>query len=195
LRRYQGKLVDLGTIYEDCSLGWVVPDYIPTSEVRTIADLGKPEVKALFHGAIQGIGATAGIMALSRKAMAEYGLDYKLLESSGPAMAKRLGEAVDNKAPIVVTGWRPHWKFAQYPLRYLEDPKGVFKSRESVHVVARLGFEEDYPAAAAFLRRMHFRLDELEALMVQARKTSHSQAILEWIGKNKAKVQFWMHGK
>jgi glycine betaine/proline transport system substrate-binding protein len=195
LRQYEGKLVDLGPVYEDTSLGWVIPDYIPRSEVASIADLGKPAVRERFHGVIQGIGATAGLMRLSKKALSVYGLDYKLEASSGPAMARRLGQAVENRSAIIVTGWRPHWIFADYSLRYLEDPRGIFKSRESVHVVARQGFVEDHPKAAAFFKRMHFELDELETLMVEARKTSHADAILKWIKNNPDRVRFWMQGK
>ncbi|MFP4476817.1 MAG: glycine betaine ABC transporter substrate-binding protein [Desulfatibacillaceae bacterium] len=194
LKRYEGQLVDLGPVYEGANLGWAVPEYVADS-VASIADLAKPAAKKLFGGKIQGIDASAGLMALSKKAIDAYGIDYELLVASGPAMARRLGEAVEEKSPIVVTGWRPHWMFAEYPIRYLEDPRGIFKSEESVHVLARKGFEEDHPEVAAFFRRMHLKLDELERLMVEARKTSHTEAVLDWIKRNPDRVRYWMRGK
>jgi len=108
LERYKDQLVDLGPLYENTTLGLVVPDYMAESGVNSIADLAKPAVKNRFQGKIQGIGATAGLMKLSRQALDAYQLDYTLVTSSGPAMAKRLGEALQNQSPIVATGWRPH---------------------------------------------------------------------------------------
>lgn len=195
LRRYGDDLVDLGTLYEGANLGWVIPDYIPKETLNAIPDLAKPEIRAKLDGKIQGIGAGAGIMALSRKALKAYGLDYELLVASGPAMAMAIGKAVEKKGYIVATGWRPHWKFAAYPLRYLEDPKGIFAGAESVHAMARKGFKEDHPKAAAFFSRMHFTLDELETIMAEARKTSHREAILSWVKANNDKVSYWMTGK
>ena len=195
LRRYGDDLVDLGTLYEGANLGWVIPDYIPKATLNAIPDLARPEVRAELNGRIQGIGAGAGIMALSRKALTAYGLDYELLVSSGPAMAMAIGKAVDKNGYIVATGWRPHWKFAAYPLRYLEDPKGIFAGAESVHAMARKGFKEDHPKAAAFFSRMRFTLDELETIMADARRTSHRDAILAWVKANTDKVTYWMTGK
>ena len=33
-------------------LGWVVPDYVDTSELRSIADLRKPELAARFDNTV-----------------------------------------------------------------------------------------------------------------------------------------------
>jgi glycine betaine/proline transport system substrate-binding protein len=195
LKRYGDRLEDLGTLYEGANLGWVVPDYIPKERLAAIPDLAKPDVRSKLDGKIQGIGAGAGIMALSRKALSAYGLNYELLVSSGPAMAMAVGKAVDKKAYIVATGWRPHWKFAAYPLRYLDDPKGIFAGAESVHAMARKGFKKEQPAAAAFFSRIQFSLDELETIMADARKTSHREAILAWVKANTDKVTYWMTGK
>jgi glycine betaine/proline transport system substrate-binding protein len=196
LRRYGKDLVDLGVLYEGATLGWVIPDYVDRSRIAAIGDLAKPDVRTLLQGKIQGIGKTAGIMRLSRKAIEAYGLDgYELVVSSGPAMARAVGRAVEEKRAIVATGWRPHWKFAEYPLRYLEDPKGIFDGAESVHAMARKGFKEDHPEAAAFFGRMHLSLDALESIMAAARKSSHREAILDWIGNHRDTVQYWMTGK
>ena len=66
---------------------------------------------------------------------------------------------------FVATAWSPHWMFGKYKLRYIDDPKGSLGAAEHVDVLARKGFKEDSPAAAAFLSRMKLPLDELEAAM------------------------------
>src|SRR5699024_8715859 len=76
---------------------------------------------------ITGIEPGAGVFKASEKAVEEYDLEgWEVQASSSGAMATALGEAIDNEEPIIVTGWSPHWKFAKYDLKYLEDPKGVF---------------------------------------------------------------------
>lgn len=192
LREHGDRLEDLGVLYEGADLGLAVPAYVDDS-VRGIGDLAGAADR--FGGGIEGIGATAGIMGLTEEAMQRYGLSgYELKVSSGPAMAQRLGEAVAEQRPIVVTAWRPHWKWAAYDLRYLDDPKGVYQGAESIHAMARAGFAADRPKIAAFLGRMHFELDELEALMAAAREQGHRQAIREWLNDNNDRVQRWLQG-
>ena len=105
LERYGDRLEDLGPLYEGADVGLAVPTYVDES-IQTVGDLAEHAER--FNGRIEGIGATAGVMRLTEEAMTTYGLeDFDLRASSGPAMAKRLGEAVAEERPIVVTGWRP----------------------------------------------------------------------------------------
>ncbi len=193
LRNYGDRLDDLGALYEGANLGLAVPAYVDAS-IQSIDDLA--DNAAMFEGAIEGIGEAAGIMGLTREAMQSYGLDgaFELKATSGPAMAQRLGKAVAEKRPIVVTAWRPHWKWAAYDLRYLDDPKGIYEGEESVHAMARKGFAADKPKVAAFLERMHFELNELEALMAAAREKGHRQAIRDWLNANNDRVRRWIEG-
>jgi len=39
------KVCDFGVIYEDASMGWVVPNYIPKTLVSSVTDLDKAEVR------------------------------------------------------------------------------------------------------------------------------------------------------
>ncbi|MDZ7809529.1 MAG: glycine betaine ABC transporter substrate-binding protein [Arhodomonas sp.] len=193
LREYGDRLEDLGPLYEGADLGLAVPGYVD-EEVQAIGDLaGRGEA---FGGVIEGIGEGAGIMDRADEAIAAYGLeDYRLKTGSGPAMAKRLGEAVAERRPMVVTAWRPHWKWAAYDLRYLEDPEGIFEGEESVHAMARDGFAEEQPQVAGFLQRMHFELPELEALMAEAREKGHRRAIRDWLNANSERVRYWLEGE
>src|SRR5690606_21078107 len=123
-KRYQNEVVDLGILYSGARLGWVVPNYIPTSQLESFADLKKPEIRKKLKDKIQGIDSGAGITRLSQLALSEYDLDdYRLMTASGAAMTAALQKAIQNKEWIVVTGWSPHWMFAKWDLRYLKDPK------------------------------------------------------------------------
>lgn len=193
LERYGDRLEDLGPLYEDADVGLAVPTYVDES-IQTVGDLAEHAER--FDGRIEGIGATAGVMRLTEEAMTTYGLDdFDLRASSGPAMAQRLGEAVAEERPVVVTAWRPHWKWAEYDLRYLDDPEGIYDSRESVHAMAREGFSEDNPRVARMIERMRFDLAEVEALMAAAREDGQRQAIRDWLNNNSDRVAGWIEGE
>ncbi|MBS3780805.1 MAG: glycine betaine ABC transporter substrate-binding protein, partial [Desulfovermiculus sp.] len=142
-KKFAGKLVDLGPIYTQARLGWAVPDYIPQDEINSISDLTDPDVADKLNKKITGIDPGAGLMQASEKAMEQYGLEdagYQLLSSSGAGMTAALSRAIKRDDWIVVTGWSPHWKFAKWDLRYLEDPKGLLGGKERIHCLARKGF-------------------------------------------------------
>jgi glycine betaine/proline transport system substrate-binding protein len=193
LRKYDGRLQDLGVLYDDVDLGLAVPAYVDDA-IQSVDDLA--DHRDRFDAAIQGIEPSAGVMRLTGKAMDVYGLDdYTLKEATGPAMAQRLERAIEQREPIVVTAWRPHWKWAAFDLRYLDDPQGIYDSKEAVHAVARDGFAEDRPKVAAFLERMEFSLDELQALMAQARERGHREAIRDWLAAHEDRVRSWLQGQ
>nr|WP_063791586.1 glycine betaine ABC transporter substrate-binding protein [Burkholderia ambifaria] len=190
--KYQIKVDDLGTIYSG-KIGWVVPDYVPENEVKSISDLNKPGVAEKFGRAIQGIDPGAGLMRASGKALQDYSLkDYTLRPASAVAMIAALSRAENQKSWIVVTGWSPHTMFARWKLRYLEDPKGVMGGAEGVHVLTRKGFSQEYPRAAAFFRQYKLSNDELETVMVKAADTKdYDSAVAEFVANHSSEIDNW----
>lgn len=196
LEKVGGKIVSLGILYTRARLGWVVPDSIPADQLSSLADLAKPAVRDKLGGRIQGIDPGAGLMQASEKALEEYGLDgYELVSASGAGMTAALSRAVRRDEWIVVTGWSPHWKFSQWKLRYLDDPKGALGGLERIHVMARQGFYQDHPEVAEFLTRMYIPLDELEAMMLQANETSYEAAVETYIAEHPRRIDYWISGK
>ncbi len=198
-KKVAGKVVNLGPIYTHAKLGWVVPDYIPKSELESMEDLMKPDVADKLKNRITGIDPGSGLMQASEKAMEEYGLTdarYKLTPSSGAGMTVALARAIRKKDWIVVTGWSPHWKFARWDLRYLEDPKGVLGGRERIHALVRKGFYQDYPYEVfEFFTRLFIPLEQLEEVMLKATDSSYEEAAAEYIKNHPARVNYWINGK
>jgi glycine betaine/proline transport system substrate-binding protein len=191
--KVSGDVVDLAVLYDHARLGWAVPQYVPESEVSSIADLNKPEVRTRLHGLIQGIDPGAGLMRASERALADYALTgYRLLSASDAGMIVALDRAIKRNEWIVVTTWSPHWMFARYPVRYLADPKGSLGGAEAIHAVARKGFENDFPPAAAFLRRFKFTIPELEALMLRAKDSSYHDEAVAYIHAHPQLVDRWV---
>ncbi|MGD2112937.1 MAG: glycine betaine ABC transporter substrate-binding protein [Gammaproteobacteria bacterium] len=190
------RIVDLGPLYTRARLGWVVPGYIPEEELDSIADLGKRAVGRKLDYRIHGIDPGAGLMQASEQALQAYGLDrYRLISSSGAGMTAALARAIKRREWIVVTGWSPHWMFARWDLRYLDDPEQALGGRERVHALVRTGFYQDFPVEVTeFLSRMFLPMEELEELMANATETSYDTAVADYVAQHPARVDYWVTG-
>src|SRR5699024_6232394 len=83
-------------------------------DIESIEDLkDNEELGEDLDWTITGIDPGAGIMENTEKAIENYELDdWNLQESSEAAMIADLQEKYENEEPIIVTGWEPHWIFA-----------------------------------------------------------------------------------
>ncbi len=114
---------------------------------------------------IVGIEPGAGIMQATETAIDEYGLDFTLDATSDPVMVAELAEAYANEEWIVITGWEPHYKFADFDLKFLEDPLGIFGDVENIHTVARADIMDDLPEVAEFFENFYLTSEQLGDLM------------------------------
>lgn len=175
---YQDQIEDLGPNLVGTQIGLVVPDITvgrqtaasgqrnaPYIDAVTIEDLKQYPEK--FNRRIIGIDPESGIMAKTRQAMREYGLyNYELIKGSEVSMAAELSNAIRKQRWIVVTGWEPHWMFARWKLRFLEDPKNIYGKKEEIHTIVRKGLKEDMPEVYRFLDAFRWESEDLERLMI-----------------------------
>lgn len=189
ITQYGDKLETLGTVYDNARIGLVVPEYVT---INSIEELN--QVRARFKGEIVGIDAGAGIMKATDKAIPDYGLDYKLLTSSGPAMTASLKKAIDKKEWVVVTGWTPHWMFDRFDLKILADPKGIYGGAEKIQVLAWKGFSEKDPFAARLLSNMHLTDAQISSLMAALEEPgiNETDAARKWLETNRDVVSNWL---
>ena len=186
LEKYGENLKDLGPNLEGAKIGLVVPEYM---DVNSIADL-----KAEAGAVITGIEPGAGIMSATEKALETYPnlADWSLLPSSSGAMTVALDQAIKNEEEIIVTGWSPHWKFASYDLKYLEDPEAVFGGDENIHSFTREDLEADAPEAYKLLDAFHWTSEDVEEVMLDINGgTSPKDAADKWIKDNEDLVNEW----
>lgn len=190
--RVKDNVETLGTVYDGAKLGWVVPDYIPESEISSIEDLAKDEVREKLEGQVQGIDPGAGLTRLSQEAITDYGLDYELQISSEAGMLTTIDRSMRSETWFVATSWSPHWMFGKYELRYIDDPKGSLGDAEHVDILSRTGFAGDHPEVAEFLSRMKLPIDELETGMFDAQETSYDEAVERYIENNPERIKEWL---
>lgn len=178
--------------YEGTGLGLVVPSYV---EIDTIAELGENAERFSYQGqpTILGIDPGSTIAANTDDVIERYDLGMRQLNSSGPAMMAALDDAYRREAPIVVTLWNPHWAFADYDLKYLDDPKGIYGDSETIYWMSRKGFAEDDPWLTAVLDAWQMDDDSLGGLMARIEKLGDPvEGARQWIADNRELVDEWL---
>jgi glycine betaine/proline transport system substrate-binding protein len=108
-------------------------------------------------------------------------------------MAAALKKAEDNGDWIVITGWTPHWKFAKWDLKYLEDPKGVYGAEEFIHTIVRKGLKEEKPEVYDILDKFNWTASDMEAVMLDIEDGMEpAEAAAKWVEANQEKVKEWI---
>ncbi len=190
LNEHQDQVQKLGLNLEGTRIGLVVPEYV---DIESIEELQEHQDK--FESRIVGIEPGAGVMAKTEQAIAEYGLrQLDLVSGSGPTMARALEQAIAEERWIVVTGWTPHWKFAKWDLKYLQDPENVYGEDEYIGTVVRQGLQDDMPEVYEFLKNFQWQPEDMEQVMYWTREegTDYLQAARRWIQENEETVDSWL---
>lgn len=187
--KYKDGLDDYGKWYEgEAKIGLVVPKY---ADINSIEDLNAK--KDQFEGKIIGIDPGAGIMKATDKAVKSYGLNYQVVQSSEAAMLTALDKAYRDKKWIAITGWSPHWMFAKYGLKYLEDPKKSYGEAEGIHTLTNKEFTQNNPEVSKMLKAFKMndqQIGSLESLINEGMKPE--EAAKKWIADNRDLVESWL---
>lgn len=181
---YGDQLVDVGVWYDNAPLTIAVPDYMDIDSMEDLASIGDE-----VNHTITGIDPGAGLSRITEESMMPaYGLDdWTLQLSSTSAMLAELKNATEAQEPIVVTLWRPHWAYAAFPIKDLEDPLGAMGEPDQIHTIASQAFADADPALIEALS--NFRMDDdqlgsLEQLMLQEHVDDPDVGLTAWIADN-----------
>lgn len=184
--KYKDQVTDLGANLEGAKLGLVVPSYMDVDSIEDLTDQA--------NQTIVGIEPGAGVVAAAETTQQTYAnlSNWTVSTSSSGAMMVALEQAYKNQQPIVITGWSPHWMFAKYDLKYLEDPQGTMGGEESIHTMTRKGFADDFPEANQILDNFEWTTDDIESVMLAINDgQTPEQAAKDWIEANQEKVDEW----
>jgi glycine betaine/proline transport system substrate-binding protein len=192
-RHYYGKVgshvQDLGPNLKGTKVGLVVPEYVG---IDSIAQLESHADK--LSNRIIGIDPGAGIMRQTREAIKEYQMqDLELISGSGASMTRTLEKSIQNREWVVVTGWTPHWKFARWDLKYLQDPKNVYGGPEAIHTVVRSDLKEDKPGLYNFLDNFSWAQEDIHQVMEMIQTSGRPyQSAVSWVEQNPEQVAAWL---
>ncbi|MBO8170422.1 MAG: glycine betaine ABC transporter substrate-binding protein [Bacillaceae bacterium] len=178
--------------YEGTGLGLVVPEYVDINSIEEL-NANKDQFEVNGEPSIVGIDPGASLMRMTRDAIEQYGLEYNLIEGSGPAMMSQLKKAYDKQQPIVVTLWNPHWAFADFDLKYLEDPKNIYGDAENIRYIARKGLAEDHPEVVKWFDNWKMDDSSLGSLMSTINEVGDpAEGAKQWIEENRDLVNEWI---
>ncbi|MGC9354554.1 MAG: glycine betaine ABC transporter substrate-binding protein [Mariniphaga sp.] len=184
MEAHNGKIEKLGIIYPEARTGFVVPAY---SNLQAVADLKN------YTNPVIGIDEGAGVMQNAHRAIEMYNLSVPLLSFSEDEMIKQLEDSIKRRKEIVITGWEPHWIFARYEVKFLEDPDNVFGEKENIYTVGRTEIDEKHPRAVRFFERMQLTENQLNRLVYQVRLSEDPrQGVKNWIDENEYIVNQWV---
>jgi len=180
-KKYGDKVVDLGVWYDKAPLTITVPAYMKIDSIDQLPSIGDK-----VNWTITGIDPGAGLTRVTQtKMMPAYNLDkYTLKTSSSTAMLAALKKAIDNKEPIVVTLWHPHWAYAQWDLKDLKDPKGAMGKPDSIHSIASNELADSCPQVIDAVK--NWKMDDptpasLEKTVLQEHKSDMDKGVDVWV--------------
>ncbi len=209
MEKYGEHLRDFGPNLEGARIGLVVPDVSVGRQTGSRGERARPYIHAesipdllkyadRFRHRIIGIDPQSGVMARAQEAIRAYDLErFRLIDSSEASMLAELSNAIRHQQWIVVTGWTPHWMFARWKLKFLEDPKGVFGGLEAIHTMVRQGLDTENPAAYALLDRFHWTPEQMSRYLVWNRM-DHGlypyEKAQRWLFTHPEQVSEWLKG-
>ena len=204
--KYKGRFVDVGPNLEGGRLGLVVPQVSSTWLLAQDGQSTEPYMKIdsieeikdhydEFNGKIIGIESDSGMMTIMReKLIPAYSLeDFELIPGTEVSMTAELANAIKKRKWIVVLGWTPHWKFGRWKLKFLDDPKNIWGSGESIHTLVRKGLKTDMPDVYKFLDTFYWKPEEMEQLLLwnEMGGDPYDNA-KRWIRSNPKRVEAWL---
>lgn len=171
----------------------VVPAYL--SDINTIGDLKDNADTFVYQGkpTIIGIESGSAIAGETEDAISAYDLPFRQLNSSGPAMLASLEDAYRREAPIAITLWQPHWAYAQYDLKALEDPKQAYGGGDDIKWMSVKGFAKQYADVTAMLDAWQMSHKQLADLMLTIEKAGDpDKGAKQWIAEHRERVDGWL---
>ncbi|MDD3365302.1 MAG: glycine betaine ABC transporter substrate-binding protein, partial [Syntrophomonas sp.] len=105
--------------------------------------------------------------------------------------------AIDKKESVVVTGWSPHWMYAKWNLKNLEDPKKVLGEEETINTLVRNGLKEDMPEVYELFDNFHWTIKDIgnAMLMANVEGVDSKAAAHKWVTENENLVNSWLPDK
>ena len=197
---HKDKTVKVTVLYEDARLFWSVPDYVPVSEVSTVADLLKPDVAQKMQKVIRGTRPDSGLMMGSQKIFEAYGLAASGYELAPGKPADWISYFNDNIAAqrwFVMPLWQPQYLNRVHKMRVLQEPKKIFGGPDTAWLVAHKDLKEKIGKLAwGVLERISFSIKQVTELdyAVNVRGVSPRDAARHFLASHPDTVGYWVGG-
>ncbi len=196
--QYKDSSMIVTTLFEDARLFWSVPDYVPASEVSSVADLRKPEVASKMQKEIRGTRPDSGLMIGSKKIMEEYALDgagYQLVPGKPADWIASFEENIAARRWFIMPLWQPQYLNRVAKMRVLEEPKQLLGGVDKAYLVAHKDFyaRVDKHTWKA-LQRISLSVKAVTEMdyLVNVKKLTPEYAARNWMAAHPDTVNYWL---
>ena len=195
---YKDDLVLVTPLYEDTRLFWAVPDYVPASKVKSVADLAKPGVAAKMDKVIRGPAADSELMIRSGKVMQAYELSqagYQLTPGKAADWIAAFNANIESGKWFVMPLWQPHYLNMVAKLRVLEEPMKLLGEPDTAWLIAHKGAKRKMgPIGFGILEKMELSLKSVTEIdyRINIGKLSPRDAARSWMGAHPYTIEYWL---
>lgn len=175
-----------------------VPPYVADAGVRDFKDLAANADK--FDDEIYGIesGAPANQNLQKMIDADDFGLGkWKVVESGEQAMLAQVKRAEKGEDWIVFLAWAPHPMNNEFDITYLSGGDAYFGPNyggAEVYTLARTGWAEKCPNAAAFFKNLTFTVPMENDMMALIADEDAGAAAKDWLKQHPEVLDGWLAG-
>ena len=195
-----GAAEELAQNLEGAKFTLAVPSYVADQGVSDFSQLAEHSEE--FDGRIYGIesGAAANESLLGMIEANDFELgEWDLVESGEQAMLAQVERAARGEDWIVFLAWAPHPMNTAHELTYLsggDDYFGPDFGGATVHTLARTGWSEACPNAAAFFGNLVFTVDMENEMMrlILEDGMDPGEAAKTYLSANADVIEPWLEG-
>lgn len=197
---HKKDLVKLGTLYDGAKLYWAVPDYVSADEVKSVADLKKPEVVAKMVKSIRGTLPDSGLMIGSKKIFDAYGLTeagYELVPGPAKEWIANFNDRIEKKEWFVMPLWQPQYLNKAHKMRVLDEPQKILGGENTAYLIANKNFVAKLTKPQRkMLGRIELSVKAVTEIdyMINVDKMTPHDAARRWISRNPTTVEYWIAG-
>jgi glycine betaine/proline transport system substrate-binding protein len=196
--QYKDSSMIVTTLFEDARLFWSVPDYVPAAEVKSVADLRKPEVAAKMQKEIRGTHPDSGLMVGSKKIMEEYRLadaGYQLVPNRPVERVTNFNDNIAAKRWFVMPLSQPNYLNRLANMRILDEPRQFLGGADKAYLVAHKDFyaRVDKHTWKA-LQRISLSVKAVTEMdyLVNVKKLTPEYAARNWMAAHPDTVNYWL---
>lgn len=196
--KYKDEAVLVTKLFEDARLFWAVPDYVPATDLGSVADLNKPAVAARMQKQIFGTKPDSGLMTGSQKVMQAYALadsGYELVSGNSAERLSNLEENISAKRWFVMPLSQPNYLNRVAKMRALAEPRQLLGGADSAYLAAHKDFQARIDKRIwRVLQRMSLSVKAVTEMdyLVNVNKLTPDYAARNWMAAHPDTVNYWV---
>lgn len=196
--KYKDEAVLVTKLFEDARLFWAVPDYVPATDLGSVADLNKPAVAARMQKQILGTKPDSGLMTGSQKVMQAYALadsGYELVSGNSAERLANLEQNISAKRWFVMPLSQPNYLNRVAKMRALAEPRQLLGGADSAYLAAHKDFQARIDKRTwRVLQRMSLSVKAVTEMdyLVNVHKLTPDYAARNWMAAHPDTVNYWV---